>query len=117
MSPRSSRPAALYKGFASQVAGGVTPRPISIPWLLLGPTHGHIYALQLLLVTDNPSPVAGSASDRLDNGTSVGPALPHPPGRLAVPPPQTKAGLSRQAKAGTAFRVAPNVYIVGASLA
>ncbi|MGH9044639.1 MAG: Fic family protein [Acidimicrobiales bacterium] len=30
--------------------------------------------------------------------------------------PQTKAGLSRQAKAGTAVRVAPNVYIVGATL-
>jgi hypothetical protein len=69
------------------------------------------------LVTDNPSPVAGSASDRLDNGTSVARALPHPAGRLAIATSQTKAGLSRQAKAGTAFRVAPNVYIVGATLA
>ncbi|MGP8222824.1 MAG: hypothetical protein ACLQQM_07375, partial [Acidimicrobiales bacterium] len=68
-------------------------------------------------MTDNPSPVAGSASDRLDNGTSVARALPHPAGRLAVATPQTKAGLSRQAKAGTAFRVAPNVYIAGATLA
>jgi hypothetical protein len=68
-------------------------------------------------VPDNPSPVAGSASDRLDNGASVAPAIPHPAGRLVVATPQTKAGLSRQAKAGTAVRVAPNVYIVGATLA
>ncbi|MGH7861520.1 MAG: Fic family protein [Candidatus Dormibacteraceae bacterium] len=43
-------------------------------------------------------------------------ALPHPAGRLVVATPQTKASLSRQAKAGTAVRVAPNVYIVGATL-
>jgi hypothetical protein len=68
-------------------------------------------------VSDNPSPVAGSALKPLDNSESVAPALPHPAGRLAVATPQTKAGLSRQAKAGNAFRVAPNVYIVGATQA
>jgi hypothetical protein len=85
--------------------------------LLLSPTAEAIYALQLLSVPDNHSPVAGSAPVRLDNGAPVAQALPHPAGRLAVATPQTKAGLSRQAKAGTAFRVAPNVYIVGATLA
>ncbi len=68
-------------------------------------------------MTDNPSPVARPASTRIDNGAPVARALPHPAGRLAVATPQTKAGLSRQAKAGTAFRVAPNLYIVGAALA
>ena len=93
------------------------PGLISGPWLPRSPTTGPIYALQLLSVTDSPSPVAGSAPNRLDNGTSVARALPHPAGRLAVATQQTKAGLSRQAKAGTAFRVAPNAYIVGATLA
>ena len=79
--------------------------------------YGLIYVLQLLSVPDNPSPVAGSSSGRLDNGAPVAPALPHPAGRLVVATPQTKAGLSRQTKADTAFRVAPNVYIVGATLA
>ena len=68
-------------------------------------------------MTENPSPVAGPASDRLDNCASVARGRPHPAGRLVVATPQTKAGLSRQAKAGSAFRVAPNVYIVGATLA
>ncbi len=68
-------------------------------------------------MTDKGPLVAGSASDRSDNGAPVAPPLPHPAGRLAVATPQTKAGLSRQAKAGTAVRVAPNVYIVGATLA
>ena len=40
----------------------------------------------------------------------------HPAGRLVVSTAQNKAGLSRQTKAGTAFRVAPGVYIVGATL-
>jgi Fic/DOC family len=93
------------------------PGLISVPWLPRSPTTGPIYALQLLSVTDSPSPVAGSAPNRLDNGASVARALPHPAGRLAVATKQTKAGLSRQAKAGTAFRVAPNAYIVGATLA
>ncbi|MGH9306518.1 MAG: Fic family protein [Acidimicrobiales bacterium] len=65
---------------------------------------------------DNPPPVAGPARDKADNGPSVALALPHPAGRLAVATPQSKARLSRQAKAGTAVRVAPNVYIVGADL-
>jgi hypothetical protein len=97
-------------------APGTGPRPISGRWLLLRPANGAIYALQLLLVTNNPSPVAESTSDQPDNGAPVAPALSHRAGRLAVATPQTKAGLSRQAKAGTAFRVAPNVYIVGATL-
>ena len=76
-----------------------------------------IDCLQWLSVSDNPSPVAGSAPDRIDNGASVARVLPHPAGRLAVATLQTKAGLSRQAEIDTAFRVASNVYIVGAALA
>jgi fido (protein-threonine AMPylation protein) len=85
--------------------------------LLLNPTFQGIYALQLLSVTDKPSPVARLSSDRLDNGASGARALPHPAGRLVVATAQTKSSLSRQAKAGTAIRVAPNVYIVGTTLA
>lgn len=68
-------------------------------------------------MTDKPSPVARPASDRANNGASVAPALSHPAGKLVVASETTKASLSRQAKAGSAFRVAPNVYIVGATLA
>ena len=67
-------------------------------------------------MADNQSPVAGSPSHQPDNDVSVAPALSNPAGRLAIATSQTKAGLSRQAKAGTALRVAPNVYIVGATL-
>ncbi len=89
----------------------ISPRP-----LLPSPRQSPIYALQLLSVENNPSPVAGSASVRPDNGAPVAPALSHPAGRLVVATETTKAGLSRQAKAGTAVRVAPNTYIVGATL-
>jgi hypothetical protein len=53
--------------------------------------------------TDNPAGVAARGPE-------------HPAGRLVVATAQNKAGLSRQAKAGAAFRAAPGVYIVGATL-
>jgi hypothetical protein len=42
--------------------------------------------------------------------------LANPAGRLVIATEQNKAGLSRQAKSGTAVRVAPSVYIVGPTL-
>ncbi len=68
-------------------------------------------------MTNKPSTVAGPAPNRVNNGTSVASGPAHPAGRLVVASETTKAGLSRQAKAGNAFRVAPNVYIVGSALA
>jgi hypothetical protein len=46
----------------------------------------------------------------------VQPGLEHPAGRLVVATAKNKAGLSRQAKRGVAFRAAPGVYVVGATL-
>ena len=68
-------------------------------------------------MTDKPSTVAVAAQNRVNNGTSVASGLAHPAGRLVVASETTKAGLSRQAKAGKAVRAAPNVYIVGSALA
>jgi hypothetical protein len=40
----------------------------------------------------------------------------HPAGSVVIATPQNKAGLSRREKAGTAFRAAPGVYVVGSEL-
>lgn len=57
------------------------------------------------------------AFGKLDNDSGVASSKPsHPAGRLVIATTQNKSGLSRQAKVGGAFRVAPNVYIVGATL-
>lgn len=46
----------------------------------------------------------------------AGEPVAHPAGSVIIATPQNKAGLSRQEKAGTAFRAAPGVYVVGSTL-
>jgi hypothetical protein len=56
------------------------------------------------------------ADDDDNMGMPVAPPSSHPAGELVVSTPQNKATLSRQNKAGRALRVAPGLYVVGASL-
>jgi len=69
-------------------------------------------------MVDNHSVVANGAPARVDKPTRVvrGAPSPHPAGRLVIATTQNKAGLSRQAKTGTAFRAARGIYIVDATL-
>ena len=68
-------------------------------------------------MSDNPAFVARETLRTPDNGKGVVPAGPRDPaGDLVLATPKNKASLSRQARSGAAVRVAPNVYLVGATL-